>query len=59
VPIHVPCAAASVLRNVAVVVAATMIPVCEPLRPPADAVIDWAPGVRRVALKVPLSLIHI
>ena len=30
-----------------------MMPVCEPLRPPAEAVIDWTPGVLRVALKVP------
>ena len=31
----------------------TVMPVCEPLRPPAEAVIDWTPGVLRVALNVP------
>src|SRR5579885_2955171 len=29
------------------------MPVCEPLRPSAVAVIDWTPGVLRVAVKVP------
>ena len=44
-PTQLPCVVASCSRKLAVAgVPLTVMPVCEPLRPPAEAVIDWTPG---------------